>query len=75
MAFTLSRRHPARPGPFFSRDRLMARLAGVFRRRTALADLDDRMLRDIGLTRDQVRRDRIGVAWDAGRRDQGQPLV
>lgn len=36
--------------------------------RPALAELDDRMLRDIGVTRDQVRAELNRAPWDTGER-------
>lgn len=52
---TETRRAPARHG--FSLRRLLARLValeGAYRQRADLAALDDRMLRDVGLTRADV---------------------
>lgn len=44
------------------------RLNGIARSRQHLADLDDRMLRDIGVTRDQARHKAALPRWDLGNR-------
>lgn len=36
----------------------------VRRQRNALRDLDDRLLRDIGITREMARREAIRTIWD-----------
>jgi len=54
--------------PVAARPRLSLRtlvdLIGLARSRKALADLDDRMLRDIGLTRAEARSEAARPAWD-----------
>lgn len=52
------------PGPF-GWFRLLVELQSRWRRREELRELDDRILRDVGLTRDQVAREaRAGLLWE-----------
>ena len=68
-ALSLSRSSGARRAPslfgFVARLREARALA---RQRAALARLDDAMLADIGLTRDEAAREASRSAWDAPRR-------
>ncbi len=45
-------------------DRLL-NIEALWRQRRSLAELDDHLLRDIGLTRDEARRESERPAWDA----------
>ncbi|WP_308419732.1 DUF1127 domain-containing protein [Cribrihabitans marinus] len=54
----------ARPALFRLRERLSLRLA-LWRSRRALDKLDARQLRDIGLSRDEARREARKPIWDA----------
>lgn len=45
----------------------LARLIAMRRTRTRLALLDDRLLKDIGLTREEAAREAARCSWDAPR--------
>lgn len=72
---TLTNRHAATrsasaltaPGLF----RRLRKAAALARQRHALAALDDAMLRDIGLTRDQAMNEAARPFWDAPRHWRG----
>lgn len=52
---TLPRLHPLR---------LFGAIASLYRQRRALAELDDRLLDDIGVTKTQARREAERPVWD-----------
>ncbi|WP_420568211.1 DUF1127 domain-containing protein [Thalassovita sp.] len=71
--FTLISSHRATL-PRASRPSLMARVLGALslhRQRQRLAQLDDAMLRDIGLTRAQANKEAARPVWDAPTHWQG----
>lgn len=58
---TLSSPTSVGPGPF----RRLLQTVAMKRSRHRLSELDDHMLRDIGLTREQASREAAKVCWDA----------
>jgi uncharacterized protein YjiS (DUF1127 family) len=50
---------------FFGLPAILARLAGLARSRKGLARLDDHLLRDIGVTRDEAMAEASRTPWDA----------
>lgn len=60
-AITIARHRPARPFGILSRVRTAMTL---YRQRARLAALDDHLLRDVGLTRDEALAEATRPLWD-----------